>query len=317
MQALYDAIQDAGNNYDHLFVAAAGNSGQNMDIKPDYPAGYKLPNVVAVGNTYSSDILYWNSNYGPETVQIAAPGVSILSTELNNWYSYMTGTSMSCPHVSGAAALLRAQDSSLKYGEVKAYLLDGADVIPALNGLIGGSRRLNVLGALNLAKPPSPPPPPPPPPPSPTGNSVVGVNLIGEIYYTDNIGLPSWVRVWGELQTLSMSGKSVVGVNSRGEIYYTADITSPSWVRVWGKLQTLSMSGKSVVGVNSIGQIYYTADIRSPSWTKVTGDLQILSMSENSVVGVNSIGEIYYTQDVTSPAWVRVLGTLQTLSMSA
>ena len=39
-----------------------------------------------------------------------------------------------------------------------------------------------------------------------------------------------------------MSGKSVIGVNSVGEIYYTADITSPSWSRVWGELQTLSMS---------------------------------------------------------------------------
>ena len=248
-QALYDAIRDAGNNYDHLFVAAAGNSNQNIDNSPEYPASYKLPNVIAVGNTDSSDSLYWNSNYGVQTVQIAAPGTSILSTELDNGYTYLTGTSMSCPHVSGAAALLRAQDSGLKYSQIKTFLLNGADVIPSLSGLIGGSRRLNVLGALNEAISPSPPPPlpsptppSPSPTPSPTGNSVVGVNSLGEIYYTADITSPAWVRVPGELQALSMSGTSVVGVNSLGEIYYTADITSPAWVRVTGELRALSMS---------------------------------------------------------------------------
>ena len=158
-QALYDAIKDAGDNYDHLFVASAGNSGQNIDTTPAYPASYKLPNVLAVGNTDSSDYLYYNSNFGPKTVQIAAPGTSIFSTDLSNGYSYKTGTSMACPHVAGAAALLKAQKGDLTYANVTKYLLDGADIVPSLSGKIGGSRRLNVYGALNIKYPlPTPSP---------------------------------------------------------------------------------------------------------------------------------------------------------------
>jgi subtilisin family serine protease len=75
-QALYDAIA----NSDVLFVAAAGNDSLNTDSNPFYPASYDLPNIISVAATDPGDTLGSFSNWGPSTVDVAAPGVTIYST---------------------------------------------------------------------------------------------------------------------------------------------------------------------------------------------------------------------------------------------
>jgi subtilisin family serine protease len=77
-QALYDAIAET----DALFVAAAGNWGENTDVSPNYPSCYDLPNVLAVGATDHNDRRADWSNWGPQTVDVFAPGQDILSTVL-------------------------------------------------------------------------------------------------------------------------------------------------------------------------------------------------------------------------------------------
>ncbi len=72
-QALEDAIADA-DAHGSLFVAAAGNSGKNTDTTPDYPSGFDLPNVITVGATDQNDVRAWFSNYGKQSVDLAAPG---------------------------------------------------------------------------------------------------------------------------------------------------------------------------------------------------------------------------------------------------
>lgn len=74
-----DAIAEAGN-HGIAFVCAAGNEGTDNDVTPFYPAGYDLSNIVAVAATDSSDQLASFSNYGANEVDMAAPGVGILST---------------------------------------------------------------------------------------------------------------------------------------------------------------------------------------------------------------------------------------------
>ncbi len=63
-----------------IFVAAAGNDGSNNDTTPEYPASFGLPNIIAVAASDSNDQLASFSNYGVGSVDLAAPGVHILST---------------------------------------------------------------------------------------------------------------------------------------------------------------------------------------------------------------------------------------------
>jgi len=89
-----------------VVVAAAGNSSSRRIL---YPAGN--PHVVGVAATDSSDRRASFSNYN-SSVDISAPGVSILSTYNGARYAYMNGTSMSAPFVSGLAGLVLSQNPS-------------------------------------------------------------------------------------------------------------------------------------------------------------------------------------------------------------
>jgi len=87
------------------FVASGSNSGKNLDNSPSYPASY--PDVIAVGNSNSSDQKASSSGYGVKSVFMFAPGTNILSTTTasRGYYREATGTSMSAPQVAGAIAL--------------------------------------------------------------------------------------------------------------------------------------------------------------------------------------------------------------------
>ncbi|MEZ4361050.1 MAG: S8 family serine peptidase [Kofleriaceae bacterium] len=154
-QALADSIQ-AANDADLLFVAAAGNAGSNNDATPSYPASYDLPNVVSVAATDHNDGLASFSNFGATTVDLGAPGVSVLSTTRNNTYSVFSGTSMATPHVAGAAALVLSANSTLSTAELKDILLTSGDLKPSLAGKTLSGRRLNAANALAEAGPPVP-----------------------------------------------------------------------------------------------------------------------------------------------------------------
>ncbi|MCU1264959.1 MAG: hypothetical protein JWM21_1277 [Acidobacteria bacterium] len=151
-QPLFDSIT-ALNQAGILFVAAAGNfpedPGIDNDLNPFYPAGYAVPNVIAVASTDQTDTLYSGSHYGGNTVHLGAPGVGILSTTPGDHYDPQTGTSMATPHVSGAAALLLAANQNLTVQQLKNALLLNGDVIASLSGKTITGRRLNVSRSLN------------------------------------------------------------------------------------------------------------------------------------------------------------------------
>ena len=150
-QAMLDEINKAGDR-GILFVAAAGNNGSNNDSKPFYPASYSTANEIAVAATGQNDALASFSNYGSSTVDLAAPGVSILSTVPGNAYAYYSGTSMATPHVSGAAALVLTACGDQTVTALKSTILNNVDQ-RSLPVRTGG--RLNVNNATqNCATPP-------------------------------------------------------------------------------------------------------------------------------------------------------------------
>ena len=151
-----DAIEVAANA-GVLFVAAAGNGGldgigDNNDSVHHYPSDYDLPNIISVAATDQSDNLAWFSNYGTTSVDLSAPGVSILSTwpQFISPYSYNTssGTSMATPHVAGVAALVYSRWPWLSHLSVKQLILDSIDDLPSLQGKVLTEGRLNANASL-------------------------------------------------------------------------------------------------------------------------------------------------------------------------
>lgn len=141
-----DAMGDAGI----LNVFAAGNDGRNIDNAPSYPASYTSPSIVSVANSNSIDTRNGSSNYGVESVDLAAPGTGILSTTngSNSSYGLLTGTSMAAPQVTGAAALLAAYNPALSTASLKASILNNVDRLLSWDGVVKTGGRLNVFAAL-------------------------------------------------------------------------------------------------------------------------------------------------------------------------
>ncbi|MEL6105541.1 MAG: S8 family serine peptidase, partial [Planctomycetota bacterium] len=132
-QSLYDAIEES-QNQDLLFVAAAGNDSSDNDVEPHYPSSYDLDNVVAVASITSTGSVSSFSNTGANSVDLAAPGSSILSTEPDGQYGYKSGTSMATPHVAGVAALAWSTNENASYRDVRDAVLGGVVPLASLNG---------------------------------------------------------------------------------------------------------------------------------------------------------------------------------------
>ncbi|HYK22643.1 MAG TPA: S8 family serine peptidase, partial [Pyrinomonadaceae bacterium] len=151
-QAFLDAIGQV-NTAGILLVTAGGNVDDgtrepNNDLVPHFPSSFSASNIIAVASTNQTDSLSGFSHYGATSVDLGAPGESILSTIPNNNYAQFSGTSMATPYVSGSAALLWAQNPNLTVQQVKNLLMLNGNVIPALVDKTLSGRRLNVGNAM-------------------------------------------------------------------------------------------------------------------------------------------------------------------------
>lgn len=147
-QALFDAIKEARDR-GILVITSAGNGGRNNDKFAHYPSNYKLDNIIAVANMNYKEELGKNSNYGPSSVHIAAPGTNILSTYSSmakkNTYEMHTGTSMATPHVTGAIALYKSIYPGVTYNEIKNQLLSSTVKVESFKNKIISGGRLDLL----------------------------------------------------------------------------------------------------------------------------------------------------------------------------
>jgi subtilisin family serine protease len=125
--------------HDVVFVTASGNEGTNNDQSKGYPAAERLPNVLSVAAVDSMGRLAPFSNYGVNTVDLAAPGVKIRST-IPGGYDTYTGTSMASPHVTGVVALLAGLHPELSAQRLVDVILATVKPIPgaAMKTVTGG-----------------------------------------------------------------------------------------------------------------------------------------------------------------------------------
>lgn len=170
-----------------ICCAASGNSG---GIKNHYPSSYA--NVISVGMSADEDYVHPFST-GSSNLCIAAPGVDIATTSLNNSYKNVTGTSAATPHVAAVCALLRSLHKNWKPIEIRSVLELSADDISKVGwDEYSGSGRLNMRRALfynspavlELA--------------SPQSGSSVGLDTLMNIWGTIESPLfKSWELYWG------------------------------------------------------------------------------------------------------------------------
>ena len=152
-QWVFDAIKYAEKK-DVLFVHAAGNDGDNIDLPEhaNYPNDSDdntkefASNVLTVGalnNQYGDSVIAPFSNYGTFNVDVFAPGDEIYATIPNNKYKYLQGTSMAAPNAAGVAVLIRSYYPKLSAKQVKQILMDSGTPLPA-DVVLGEKQDINV-----------------------------------------------------------------------------------------------------------------------------------------------------------------------------
>lgn len=135
-----------------LFVVAAGNDAANIDELPDFPSDVNAENKITVAATLGNKGLAPFSNYGAMKVDVAAPGVAILSQAPSQSYVHMSGTSQAAPYVTNIASLIKDINPALKVRDIKDIIIKTVDVKDWLRGKVKTSGFVNKERALRAAE---------------------------------------------------------------------------------------------------------------------------------------------------------------------
>jgi len=148
-----ELLRRAIENANSLFVGSAGNGdrygdGYDTDVEPVAPNNLRASKQLTVAAVDPSGALAPFSNYGDETVHIAAPGVAIYSTIPGDEYDFYDGTSMAAPYVAAAAAMAMGQ-KNLTVAETKQLLLAAGKPLASLSGKTVSGKLVNLDNVMN------------------------------------------------------------------------------------------------------------------------------------------------------------------------
>lgn len=135
-----------------LFVIAAGNDGTDNDAFPASPANVKADNTITVAATNGYGSLAVFSNYGTKMVDVAAPGVGILSSSPGEEMLYFSGTSQASPFVANIAGQILDANPKLSPAQVKKLIMGTVDTKSFLTGKVVSGGIANTERAVYAAK---------------------------------------------------------------------------------------------------------------------------------------------------------------------
>lgn len=159
-QRLYAQFEPEGKKWmdaapNTLFVVAAGNDGSDNDTLPAFPANVKADNKISVAASLAYGKIADFSNYGGTAVDVAAPGVAILSTVPSADFSAtlpLSGTSMAAPFVAGVASLIKDTNPGLKPAQIREVLMGTVDKKEWLEGKVVSAGVVNPARAARAAE---------------------------------------------------------------------------------------------------------------------------------------------------------------------
>ena len=292
---LQNACQYADSN-GVLLVAAAGNSGPCSDCV-GYPAAYS--EVVAVSSTTTSDSLSSFSSTGPE-VELAAPGSNVNSTYNDGGYRELSGTSMACPHVSGAAAQLMAngatnsdartqlkntaEDIGLGSNEQGAGLLDAENAV--LGGGGGGGGGTTCVDATNW----------------PAGDGYSGYEYLTTVDVDGQVVESSSNNAYydftcSDVVTVSQGGSFTISIDFEDDSY---DSHYANVYVDWDQNQDWSTATETQLFSNvSDDTVTYTGTVNVPSSAPTGATLARVRLSWSGFYGPSATGEYGEVNDFT------------------
>lgn len=211
-----------------ILVAAAGNDNAQI---PFYPAA--LVGVVAVASSNPNDSKSSFSNYG-NWITCAAPGINIYSTVPGNGYQYLSGTSMSCPMVSGLFGLVWSKNPAASAAAVRSAVLNNLDPVPGA----WCPGRINALAAVSALPAPTETVCPVSAVALPLGNVAQGSNLAAMQNLDQSAYVAGSIRtVLGHAVVLDLSyaisGPTVNLTTAR--VVFNMGAVSPGLMQIWAK----------------------------------------------------------------------------------
>lgn len=151
---MYDLLGSVGI----LSIGSVANENFDVEAEGDMPTLCTSPYLITVSNTDMNDIKDVNSAYGSTSVDLAAPGERIISTDVGNGYAVISGTSACSPQVAAAVGLLytvncdaireehKVNPSQLAL-DIKEAIISGVDELPSLSESVSKGR-LNIFKSM-------------------------------------------------------------------------------------------------------------------------------------------------------------------------